>query len=360
LARFCAITTRGKAAALVLADGDTEAELPGVARWYRSGGSRRIERRFPDARRVTVPGAQAVTVCQDIPEDGLPEDLDWVWYLREARRTIQKVPGYRHRSRRRLLGHEPALEVVRAGLLPVPKSGKEQPAGSDVRNPTLLWDWPRYPTIGSYSGPMARTLVLDVDDPAKFRKFVESGNSPLFGEDRWKPLAGALVSCHGDSTPDGVRVGRHRGKLIFRLQGDAGHPLGRIKARWKERFGIEVFYGNGLPSILGQYDGNGDRYRLDGTLGPVPDWLVTALTPRPSKAPRRAATLAPEAQSAALEGLPALLAELAPELGGPSVGWRRKDVAEGCEIWVGRCPFEHDSGRSEDGDLDAGYHDDGP
>jgi hypothetical protein len=359
-ARFCSITTRRTADALVLIDGDTETELPRVARWYRAReGSRRIERRFADGRRATVSGAQAVTLALDIPGNRLPDDLDWSWYIRAARRTVQGVSGYRHRSRRRLLDHPPAIEVATAGLLPVAKRGKEQPAGSDVKRPTLLWDWPGFPSVGCYTGPAAGTLVLDVDDPARFRRFVEDGNSPLFG-DRWKTLAGALVSFHGDSTAAGVRTGQHRGKLIFRFDGDASHALGRVKSRWKGRHGIEVFYGNGLPSVLGDYDGNGDCYRLDGTLGDAPDWLVAALTPRRERIVRKAAAMAPEAHQAALEGLPATLAELAPELGDPSVGWRRKDVSDGREIWVGRCPFDHDSGRSEDGDLDAGYHEDGP
>jgi hypothetical protein len=359
LVRFCSIATRGTAADLVLVDGDAETKLPKVTRWYRSKeGSRRIERRFLDGRQVTVPGAQSVTIRQDLPESGLPADLDWSWYLREARRIVQKVPGYRHRSRRRLLDHGPALDVASAGLLPVPKHGKAQPVGSDVKRPTLLWDWPSCPTIGCYTGPSVGTLVVDVDDPAKFHKFVETGDS-LF-EPRWKTLDGALVSCHGDAAPDDVRGGRQKGKLIFRLDGDDNHPLGKVKSRWKERRGIEVFYGNGLPSVLGDYDGNGDRYRLDGTLGDAPDWLVVALTPKPTRSRQKTPAMAPAAREAALEGLPAVLAELSPALGQSCIGWRRKDVQDGREIWVGRCPFEHDSGRSEDGDLDAGYHDDGP
>jgi hypothetical protein len=365
LVRFCSIATRGTAEGLMLVDGDAETALPKVTRWYRSKeGSRRIERRFLDGRRVTVPGGQSVTICQDLPESGLPDDLDWRWYLASARRRIQKVPGYRHRSRRRLLGHNPALEVEGLGLLPVPKRGKEQLAGSDVKRPTLLWDWPNCPTVGCYTGPETGTLVLDVDDPIKFRGFVEQASPPLL-ENPWETLKGTLVSYHGDATPDGVRSGRQRGKLIFKLKAGEDHPLVRVKSRWKKTRGVEVFYGNGLPSILGQYDGNGDRYQIAGTLGEAPEWLLGALLPKQSpprkkSTSRKATATSPEDHQAALEGLPAVLAELAPELGNPLVGWRRKDVADDREIWVGRCPFEHDSGRSGDADLDAGYHDDGP
>ena len=178
-----------------------------------------------------------------------------------------------------------------------------------------------------------------------------------------------MVSFHGEATADGVRHGRDRGKLIFTFDGGPDHPLCRVGSKWKKPRGIEVFYGNGLPSILGQYGDDGDQYRLEGTLGKAPDWLVESLTPRQSKQTRcreRVPTMNPAEQREALTGLPLLLAELCPELGNPSVGWRLKDFSGGTPaesgraIWVGRCPFEHDSGRSEDGDLDAGYHDDGP
>jgi hypothetical protein len=361
LVRFCSVTKRSrKATSMVLVEGDRETELPKVTRWYRSqDGSRRIESRFSGDRHATASGAQSVTICQDIPENGLPSDIDWAWYRGQARRKIQSVPGYYHRSARRLLDHAPAIEVVRAGLLPVPKQGKAQPAGSDVKHPTLLWDWPSYPTTGCYTGSQVGTLVIDVDDPAKFRRFVESGNSPLFAN-RWTSLESALVSFHENATPDGVRTGKDRGKLIFRFDGDPDHPLCRVKAKWKNSRGIEVFYGNGLPSILGQYGDDGDQYKLDGTLGTAPDWLVEGLTPKQNQPKAKPPVMTPEARQEALSGIPAVLAELCPELAASSVGWRRKDVSDGREIWVGRCPFEHDSGRAEDGDLDAGYHDDGP
>ena len=164
--RYCSVTKRSsKASSMVLVEGDTTTELPRVTRWYRAkDSSRRIEIRFDDGRHTTPSGAQSVTICQDIPENGLPADIDWAWYLGQARRKIQAVPGYRHRSQQRLLGHAPAVEILRAGLLPVPKRAKEQPAGSDVRHPTLLWNWPSYPTVGCYTGPAVNTLVVDVDE----------------------------------------------------------------------------------------------------------------------------------------------------------------------------------------------------
>jgi P4 family phage/plasmid primase-like protien len=358
--RFCSVTKRARNALMVMIEGETETELPKVTRWYRARDSSRvIQMRYEDGRHTTPAGARGVTLCQDLPVLGLPEDLDWAWYLGQARRKIQRVPGYRHRATSRLQGDQAATLVRQAGLLPVPKNGKPQPAGSDAKNPTLLWQWLLYPTVGCYTGPAVSTLVVDVDEPEKFRKFVEKDNSPLFG-DRWRDLDGALVSVHGEATAEGVRTGRDRGKLIFTFDGGPDHPLCRAKTRWKQSCGVEVFYGNGLPSILGQYGDNGDRYRLDGSLGKAPDWLVAKLSPKIRVKRPKVTPLSIEAKEAALEGLPAELAAIDPRLGDPAIGWRRKDLSDDREIWVGRCPFPHDSGRSEDADLSAGFHDDGP
>jgi P4 family phage/plasmid primase-like protien len=360
LVRFCSVTKRSRREGMVMIEGETETELPRVSRWYRAKDSSRvIQRRYEDGRHTTVAGARGVTLCHDLPEVGLPDDLDWAWYLGQARRKIQRVPGYRHRSARRLQGDQAATLVRQAGLLPVPKNGKPQPAGSDAKFPTLLWQWPDYPTVGCYTGPAVCTLVVDVDEPEKFRKLVEKDNSPLFG-DHWRDLDGALVSVHGTATAEGVRAGRDRGKLIFTFDGGPDHPLCRAKTRWKQSCGVEVFYGNGLPSILGQYGENGDRYRLDGSIGKAPLWLVTKLSPRIRVKRPRVAPLSPLAKEAALEGLPAELAAIDPRLGDPAIGLRRKDLSDDREIWIGRCPFPHDSGRTEDADLSAGFHDDGP
>ena len=320
--RFCSVVKRSaKAGSMVLTDGKTDSEIPKVSRWYRAKDSaRRIEMRFDANRYTTPPGTQGVAICQVLPAGGLPDDLDWAWYLVQARRKIQRVPGYRHRSKNRLAGNQPATLVRQMGLLPVPKNAKQQPAGSDAKHPTLLWEWSSYPTLGCYTGPAVSTIVIDVDEPDKFRRFVEQGNSPLF-DDRWASLDGSLVSGHGDATPEGVRTGKDRGKLLFTFDGGSDHPLCRVAAKWKKSRGIEVFYGNGLPSILGQYGDNGDRYRLDGTLGKPPDWLIAELTPKERVKKPKVVTLTPEAKQAALEGFPATLAELDSRLGDPAIGW---------------------------------------
>jgi DNA polymerase family B len=282
--RFCSVTQRaGKVQAAVLVDaaGGTETELPKVARWYKATESgRRIEHRLGGGRHTTPADAVGINLALDLNEESLPEDLDVGWYIAQARRIIQSVPGYRHRSVRRLLDHPEALALHHLGLVPVPAwAGMTQPPRAARAAPTYLWDWDSYVTFGTCTGPAAGILALGVDRAAKFRATVDQQDLPLFGS-RWRDLADCLVSCRSDATPEDVRTGRARGTLIFRLVGDASHPLARMaRSHWLKDRGVEVFYGAGIPSVLGEHP-DGTRYRLDGTLGLAPDWLVLLLIPK--------------------------------------------------------------------------------
>lgn len=370
--RFCRVTRRtGNVLEGVLRDDDggTEDPLPKVTRWYKArDSSRRIVHRFADGRHTTPGHAVGVNLALDLPDAGVPDDLDLAWYMGQARKAVQAMPGYRHRSPKRLQAHPPALEAFGRGLVPLPKRGKAQPAGSDAGLPTFLYDWASYPTVGTYTGPAVAILAVDIDDAAKFRSRVDKGNSPLLAN-RWRDLDGALVSVRGDATAEQVRKGQARGKLLFRLEGDATHPLARIAAgRWQETWGVDVFYGKGLPSVLGTHP-DGTTYRLEGTLGEAPGWLIDGLTPRRKLGEKPAACAAGNGHSGhwemtvgsapvdpeALEGLPKVLAGLSTELAKGSVGWRVKKLGDGRTIWVGRCPFEHESGTGTHGDLAAGY-----
>src|SRR5262249_23389872 len=160
-------------------------------------------------------------------DGSLPGDLDRSWYIAEARRVIQKVRGYRHRSRKRLEDHPLAMEALNAGLVPAPKQrGKALLPGADAASPTFLWDWSHIKTVGTYTGPEVGILVVDIDDPTRFGVWAAKGNSPLLA-DRWRDLDGCLVSVRGKTTAEEVRTGRGRGKLIVRLAGDKDHPLAK-------------------------------------------------------------------------------------------------------------------------------------
>jgi DNA polymerase family B len=380
--RFCRVTRRSSSvtqAVLLDEKSNTETELPKIARSYKArGSSSRILHRLGGGRHTTPAHSIGVRLAHDLSDGSLPVDLDLGWYIGQARRVFQGVPGYRHRSAKRLEGNPQALEVLGKGLLPIPKRGKALFPGSDPKSPTFLWDWDEARTVGCFTGPKVGILVLDVDDHVKFRRFVDRGNSPLF-RDRWRDLDGCLVSLHGDPTGKDVRSGRARGKLIFRLAGDEQHPLARVHVnRWTKSRGVELFYGKGLPSVVGEHP-SGETYRLEGTLTDAPDWLFEELTPkttgpragRPRNVHQNRPLPEPSVNGhpheeraegeadAALEGLLQKLAEIDPKLDGSLVGWRRRELTDNRMIVIGRCPFEHKSGTSSDGDVFAGFNQDG-
>jgi hypothetical protein len=336
-----------------------EAELPRVARFYLAKGSRkRIVLHLEGGKQTTPPQATGIELAMDIPPGPLPEDLDRSRYIQAARKLIQAVGGFRHRDPDLLEDHALALEVFDAGLCPVPKwDGKAQMPGSDARRPTFLWDWSRVATVGTYTGPAVGILAVDIDDASLWSRGVSKGNLPLLG-DRFASLAGCLVSCHGEATAGGVRAGTARGKLIFRVAGlGPDHPIARMGvSRWRKRYGVDVFYGRGMPSVLGRYSDD-DAYRLEGTLSDAPGWLIEMLTPAPSKARRKTPAAAPADGPGDLEALKAELAAMEPKLE-PSA-WLEKDLGERV-ILTAPCPFEHESGRNGSADLSAGFHDDGP
>ena len=366
LLRFCRVTRRSKAvkSAVLVDDADgSEVELPKVSRWYKSRGSeRRIIHRYQGERHSTPDHATGITLALDLIKNELPDDLDYSQYIDKARRTIQRVEGYRHLNPDWFKGCPLPTTVYAHDLFPVPKRGKEQPKGSDCNQPTYLWDWTNYHTVGTYTGPAVGILVLDIDEPTRFRASVDKGNSPLF-VDRWRDLDGCLVSVRGATTAEEFRVGKGRGKLIFRLEEDEN--LARLSiAYWKKTRGLEVFYGKGLPSVLGRHP-DGDPYRLEGKLSDAPAWLVESLTPK-KKTVFATAEVATEERApptavdpVVFDALIEDLIALAPELGRGSVGWRAKEIADGRVLWVGRCPFKHASGKSSRDDLAAGFGRDG-
>jgi hypothetical protein len=362
LLMFTRIARRTRAVAeAVLRDDETgaEAPLPKVVRYYLAKASRkRIVHRLAGGKQTTPREARGIELAMDIPPGPPPEDLDRSRYIRAARKLIQSVGGYRHRDAGLLGEHALARAVFDAGLLPVPKwDGKAQMPGSDARRPTLLWDWSRVVTVGTYTGPAVGILAVDIDDASLWSKGVSKGNLPLLG-DRFASLEGCLVSSHGAATAEDVRMGRARGKLIFRAVGlGPDHRIARMGvSRWHKRHGVDVFYGRGMPSVLGRYSDD-DVYRLEGTLSDAPEWLIEMLTPAPSKARRKTPAVAPADGPGDLETLRAELAAMEPKLD-PSA-WLEKEHDDRT-ILVAPCPFEHASGRNGDADLSAGFHDGEP
>jgi hypothetical protein len=367
--RFCSLTKReGQTRRVTLVgtsfskDGlqTTEQELPGrVVRWYKAKGSHfRLEKELKSGKRQAAPKADSIALAMDLSDGQLPDGQDRNWYIGEARKIIQSTPGYRHRSVELLQGHADATLLHDIGLTPVPKRKKMVPPGlSDTYDyPTYLWDWHRFDAVGVCTGTSTQTLVLDVDDPVRFQVFVDKGRSPLLTS-IWEDLADCLVSYHGMVRPEQVRTGQGRGKLIFRCDLSADHPLVDVRTNeYRADHGVEIFFRRGFPTVLGQHP-SGEQYQLDGQLTEAPAWLIDLLSPkkqRPKAKPKKSSTSCPP--ETCLDELVGNLEELEPTLDRNRVGYRRKELSDGRVILVGRCPFEHDSGNSASDDLSAGFN----
>jgi hypothetical protein len=352
--------------------GGPEEPLPKIVRFYHARGSRRrIKDYLRDGRTREGRTRAGVELAMDVPAglDGVLVDRSA--YVRAARRIVQDVRDYPHLDPAMLGDHDLALQVYRAGLYPVPKwtpegegVGKAVLPGCDPKRPTFLWPWAGIETVGTYTGPDLGILAVDVDDPKVWARKVARLKRPA----PWEGLDGCLVSSHGDATADAVRRGEAKGKLIFRFAGDAAGRIAKMTIKkYAKKLGVEVFFGKGCPSVLGQYDDEGDRYRLDGQLGEPPGWLVGMITPpEPRKrGPRQgkagattdAAPSADESGRVDFGPLKGTLHELESRL--DPEGWTEKDLVDGPAI-VAPCPYDHESGRHGNADLIARYYPDGP
>ena len=152
-----------------------------VTRWYRAkrnlraAGIRDKVQGWADIRRPRrpsgdrVPGSSPRTDCRN--------DIGWAWYLGQARRKrsrpCQATGTDRGDGCCSIHGPGGEKSSTRA-CSPSPKASQGTTRGIDVKHPTLLWDWPSYPNFGNIYRPgESQPLVLDIDDPARFRKWVD-------------------------------------------------------------------------------------------------------------------------------------------------------------------------------------------
>ena len=98
-----------------------------------------------------------------------------------------------------------------------------------------------------------------------------------------------MVSYHRGDSPEAVRGGEAKGKLIFQFEADADHPLAKVgRPHSVPSSASRSSTATATPSVLGEHpDGPEAEYLLDGVLGPPPDWLISDLVERASKKVRR-------------------------------------------------------------------------
>ena len=275
--RFVYVDRRDPAGAMVNTTTGESTPLQSVLRWYKAKNSPfSICGRSPNRSEYS-----SVRLLLDLPEPGqLLGNIDYAWYVGEARTRILANRDFPHLDPKWLSGI--AADLHARGLAPCPHwDGKKSPRGAKKDQPSYSYDWSQYRTFGTYTGPRFGVLVLDIDEPTKFHKWIEA---PL-----WDPrdLGDCLVSYHRQDSAEAVRSGAAKGKLIFKFAADADHPLARIgKVALRSSLGVEIFYG-GDPTLLGEHpDGPAQDYLLEGVLGPPPDWLIADLVERAAKKAR--------------------------------------------------------------------------
>ena len=348
-AKFTYITRRerGKEGWLIDERTGTEASIGRLVRWYKARGSQlRIEYRWNDQvgklHKTKPHGATSVQLLMDLPNAGQTlGDVDYGWYASEARRRVLQFADFPHLDPKWLTGA--ALNLHAMGLCPCPKwEGKKSPRAAKSEVPSYFWDWPAYDAFGTWTGPLTGLLVLDIDIPAKWAKYLATEN-PLDLDD-------CLVSYHGKETPAAVRAGAAKGKLIFTFAAEEGHPLARVGvAALRAATGCEIFYGRGVPTVCGRHpDGPEMEYLLDGQLGPAPDWLIADLTvrasaklPEPKAKPKstdsagtspRMTDDGPDGAAVNAYGAAALEAEVAKVAGTPEGGRNNQLFASACAV----------------------------
>lgn len=362
--RFAFVSSRTKKTRrAVLIAGDAETELGKVSRWYRARFAEnepkpRIVHEMQSGKRTKPAKADSVRLMYEVP-DQIPADLDRSFYVREARSLYHTIAGI-PRSRRLIEESPLAVEVFDRGLMPCPMRQKSVFTGCDPARPSLVWPWRRAETIGTYTGPETGLLVIDIDDPVRWRAAVTEAE---LRPERIEDLASAMVSARLDPA-DAVRSGRGRGKLIFRVD---SFPLLKKPTTLHNSVGVDIFSGGGVPAVLGAGK-DGSRYSLDGELGDAPAWLIDLLERRLATRPRRSTRRNRDAQASLLdfgserdlderfETLKSTLVSIEPEL--DTVDWSEREGENGTFL-VGRCPFEHESGTSNPSDLSAGFGENG-
>ena len=256
-AKFVNITRRNSTTDGYLINDTTgeETPLPRLIRWYKAVGSPyRIEHRSTDAagkiRKTTPPGGNRHPTVDGSAgtRSNTRRHRHFVVHRRGQGRgswptatLITSIPSG-------CAGIAGGLGPPRPRPRPQPAlGGKKSPKGSKKDHPSYFWDWHPLPHFRDLHRPPVRhPRPGHRPDPDKFRKWIEA---PL-----WDPrdLDDCMVSYHRCDSPEAVRAGQAKGKLIFQFEVGADHPLARVgKAALRQALGIEIFYGHGDPSILG-------------------------------------------------------------------------------------------------------------
>jgi hypothetical protein len=238
-------------------------ELQRINRWYQSnnGGYTLNKIRLSDNQVIKVAKADSIKLINDIKDEAIPEDLNYSYYINEAKEVIYSIENPKK-----------ADEVRSLGLYPIPKNFKRNPFRANMSEIKSDWVWGDYNGIACYTGSNAGIIGIDIDYPEVCKIY------ELFTD--------TMATWHGNGTASDVLNGRKRGTLIYRCNND---NIFGSDGKFLKKHGFEILYGNKSVQLTGLHD-NWETYHYDGVIQNIPPelqkWIIDNL-PRKNKRSRK-------------------------------------------------------------------------
>lgn len=281
-------------------------------RWYISKDGIKLDK-VKDDKRIKV--SDSVIIANSITDDRIPGDIDLNYYIRKVKEVIFQIEN-----------PEKAECFRRAGLSPIPKEEKKNPAGARLNKIKTDWNFSTYTGIGTYTGLEAGIISFDFDDPEICKIY-----------DLLEP---SFTIWHGEGSASDVLSGKKRGAILYKYTNE---KIRSTDGNFLKRQGIEILYGGKTQQITG-FHTSGEEYRHSGELQPLPirleAWLE-ANAPKRKKSKKKAViepSLFDDIQDP-LETLKKILRE-DPDL----QGWQYEEIT-GEDIPLklqGFCPYSDD------------------
>lgn len=257
-----------------------EACVQRTNRWYKSVNGKAIEKGVlqenGEIKWQRVANSDHSSIANTLTSTAVPADLDYEHYIGEAQKLLDKI--LQGKAPKPILHSKLITQAKRAqnkGLVIVPKG---RPASEKANLPNTYsdevieyWkttpleaaDWRGYRGFGAYTGPSFGIVGIDIDNPAQALK-----------TDLFDHLGqGGIVCWHGDFGPDEVRMGKRRGTVVFRYNGD---ELKTTHAKYFLENGFEILYGKKVVQLAGLHP-KGDAYQYRGSLKRIPNKLLNYL-----------------------------------------------------------------------------------
>ena len=195
-----------------------------------------------------IPNALKATLVNDINNDIMPNDIDYDYYILNAKKMITKIN----------LASNVLPKLHAMGLYTMPKKEKSNPKGFKQNIINLEWQYGET-GIGIYTGSNCGILVVDMDNiellTTEFLSLLSTSPS--------------LTIWHGEGTNNEVLSGKKRGSIVYRFEGDLSKFS--LKSPLKKK-GFEILYG--VPAQIAGFHPDGTEYTWDGEIQQISDELL--------------------------------------------------------------------------------------